>query len=103
MSEQINRCAERMRRLFSHGDMSYHLAKLLEESGELSAAVTKDQGNEAVCDEVADVVLSALLIGSAYCRNYPDFDLVIERKLKALEDTPFYQQIKPPTSRPFNE
>lgn len=99
MSEAIDRYAHRMCMLFNHGDMSYHLAKLLEESGELSAAVTKDQGSKAVQDEVADVVLSALLIGAAYCKDYPDFDLVIERKLKALETSEFYQNVKPPPRR----
>ncbi len=29
----------RVKKLFGHGDMSYHLAKLLEESGELAKAV----------------------------------------------------------------
>ena len=103
MSEQINRLAARMYHLFDHGDMSYHLAKLLEESGELSSAVTKDKGNAEVEDEVADVVLSALLIGAAYCQNYRDLDCVIERKLKALEDDPRYQQVKPPPLRPREE
>tara|TARA_R110002094_G_scaffold215984_2_gene186792 strand:- start:109 stop:399 length:291 start_codon:yes stop_codon:yes gene_type:complete len=95
MAEQINRYAARIHRLFNHGNLSYHLAKLLEESGELSAAVTKSQGEEAVCDEVADVVLSALVIGVASC-GHKDFDEIIERKLSALENDPNYQNFKPP-------
>lgn len=100
MSEQIDRYANRMRRVFRHGDMSYHLAKLLEEAGELSAAVTKDKGNDSVADEVADVVLSALLIGAAYAKDsYPDWDAAIDRKLRALEGSEFYQNVRPPEPR----
>lgn len=95
MSEQINRYAARIHYLFNHGDLSYHLAKLLEESGELSAAVTKGQGDKAICGEVADVVLSALVVGVAAC-GHKDFDEIIEQKLSALENDPNYQNFKPP-------
>lgn len=100
MSEQIDRYAARMRHLFDHGDMSFHLAKLLEECGELAQAVNKDRHPRLVYDEVADVVLSALLIGAVYREEYPDLAAAIEEKLGALEDNPSYRNFNPPERKP---
>jgi len=103
MTEPIDRYAARMRHLFDHGDMSFHLAKLLEETGELAQAVNKDRPRLVVYSEVADVVLSALLIGAVYresFRNddnsYPNLDDIIEEKLKHLENDSSYRDFQPP-------
>lgn len=96
MSEPIDDYAARMQHLFDHGDMSYHLAKLLEECGELAQAVNKRRKPSDVYDEVADVVLSALLIGNVYRGDYPELDAIINTKLKSLESNPDYRNFDPP-------
>lgn len=103
MSEQINKLAARMRHLFDHGDMSFHLAKLLEQSGELAQAVNKDRPQSTIHNKVANVVLSALLIGAVYRESfrkdddgYPDLDDVIQEQLKALENGIDYRDFQPP-------
>jgi NTP pyrophosphatase (non-canonical NTP hydrolase) len=51
-------------------DMTYRVALMTEELGEISACVTKGRPKEALAEEVADLFI--LLIGTAIAR---DFDL----------------------------
>jgi NTP pyrophosphatase (non-canonical NTP hydrolase) len=51
-------------------DMTYRLALMTEELGEISACVTKGKPKEALAEEVADLFI--LLVGTAIAR---DFDL----------------------------
>lgn len=84
---------KRIKKLFGHGDMSYHLAKLLEEAGELAQAVNKDASRGEIGNEIADVILSALAISAEY--DFP-IDYIVEGKLMEVEGNPKYQNFVPP-------
>ena len=95
LEEQQNR----IRKLFGHGDMSFHLAKLLEEAGELAKVVNKradmrsPMSRDEIADEVADVLIAALIFSAEYNFHAPT---LIENKLKKLESDPYYQNFTPP-------
>lgn len=86
----------RIKLLFAHGDMSFHLAKLLEESGELAKAINKNVSRDEIADEIADVMIAALIFSAEYNFHMPT---IIEAKLKALEDDPKYRNFTPPRYR----
>ena len=73
-------------------DLKYRIALMVEELGEISAAVTKGKGKEQIAEECADLLI--LLLGTSIAA---DFDLnqsfwkkirkVVERKSKMVEGT----------------
>ena len=84
----------RIVKLFDHGDMSFHLAKLLEEAGELAGAVNKQASVSEIGDEVADVILSVLTIVGALRL---ETEYYLQYKLNRLEADPRYQDFIPPS------
>lgn len=83
----------RIKTLFCHGDMSFHLAKLLEEGGELAKAINKDASREEIADEVADVLIAALIFSAEHNFHAPT---LLEDKLRKLESDPRYRGFQPP-------
>ncbi len=66
MSLSIEEQQDRIKKLFGHGNMSYHLAKLLEEAGELAKVVNKSARREEIADEIADVLIATLIFSGEY-------------------------------------
>ncbi len=70
--------------LHEHGDadMSFRVALLAEELGELSAAVTKGKGIEQVSEECADLLI--LLLGTALAADF-DLNMAFWDKLAVIK------------------
>ena len=96
---------KRIKKLFGHGDRSFHLAKLLEEAGELAKALNKWADMRSpisrgeIADEIADVLITALIFSGEF--NF-DASTLIEHKLKKLESNPKYLNFLPPRYRDNN-
>lgn len=63
-------------------DMTYRIALMAEELGEISACVTKGRATEELSEEVADLLI--LLIGTAIAQNF-DLKAAFWKKMAALE------------------
>jgi NTP pyrophosphatase (non-canonical NTP hydrolase) len=63
-------------------EMTYRLALMAEELGEVSACVTKGKGPEALAEELADLLI--LLIGTGIARNL-DLNAAFWDKMASLD------------------
>tara|TARA_S200002703_G_scaffold153655_1_gene155447 strand:+ start:690 stop:995 length:306 start_codon:yes stop_codon:yes gene_type:complete len=96
MDSNIQSMQKRMFALFGHGNISFHLAKLLEENGEMAQAIIKERPRAVIADEVADVVMSALLIAEEL--GIDDVGSRIRDKLAYMEQNKKYLNFKIPDS-----
>lgn len=63
--------------------MTYRLSLMAEELGEISACVTKGKSNEALSEELADLMI--LLIGTGIAKNL-DLNQAFWEKMRKLDD-----------------
>lgn len=63
-------------------EMTYRIALMAEELGEISACVTKGKGKNALAEEVADLLI--LIIGTGIARDF-DLNAAFWEKMEKLE------------------